>query len=83
MSNVSPQEFTPSEIQLMLDNLDHYTLEEQEELDRLLEGLDKKQRAEACYKDLIEFCCLTLSKKRLVLFQMLLGWLVAHVSLIA
>jgi len=58
MSNVSPQEFTPSEIQLMLDNLDHYTLEEQEELDRLLEGLDKKQRAEACYKDLIEFCCL-------------------------
>ena len=50
MSNVSPQEFTPSEIQLMLDNLDHYTLEEQEELDRLLEGLDKKQRAEACYK---------------------------------
>ena len=56
MSNVSVHGFSPSEIQLMLDNLDEYTLEEQEELDKLLEELHKKQQAEACYDDLIEFC---------------------------
>ena len=56
MSNVSVHGFSPSEIQLMLDNLDEYTLEEKEELDKLLEELHKKQQAEACYDDLIEFC---------------------------
>ena len=56
MTNIRTQDFSPSEIQLMLDNLDAYTLEEQEELDKLLEELEHKQKAEACYTDLVEFC---------------------------
>ena len=35
MSDVSPQNFSRDEIQLMLDNTNTYTLEELEELDKL------------------------------------------------
>ncbi len=48
--------FTPHEIDLLLKNINSYTPEEQEEILLLVEELETKQRAEAAYNDLIEFC---------------------------
>ena len=48
--------FTPAEIDLLLQNLNSYTPEEQEEILKLVEELEARQRAEAAYNDLIEFC---------------------------
>lgn len=49
-------DFTPEEIQLMLDNLDAYTPEERAEIEKIADILASRQRAKACYDDLIEFC---------------------------
>ncbi len=49
-------EFTAQELELLLQNLNSYSSEEQEEILKIVEELEVKQRAEACYKDLIEFC---------------------------
>ena len=49
-------EFSPEDIQLMLDNLDKYTPDEQHELYRIVSELEAKKRAEAAKDDLIEFC---------------------------
>jgi hypothetical protein len=52
-----PPEFTPEEIDLLLQNLNSYTPEEQAEIYKIVEELEARQRAEASYNDLIEFCC--------------------------
>ena len=57
MTEIASQPFTPADIQLMLDNLDSYTPEEQEEIDKLLGELEETKRTEAAYNDLIAFCC--------------------------
>ena len=51
-----PPEFSAGEINLLLQNLNSYTSEEQEEILKIVEELTARQRAEAAYKDLIEFC---------------------------
>ena len=48
--------FSPEDIDLLLQNLNSYSSEEQEEILKIVEELEVKQRAEAAYKDLIEFC---------------------------
>jgi len=48
--------FSSEDIDLLLQNLNSYSSEEQEEILKIVEELEVKQRAEACYKDLIEFC---------------------------
>ena len=48
--------FTPAEIDLLLKNIDSYTPEEQAEILKIVEELESRQRAEAAYNDLIEFC---------------------------
>jgi len=52
----TPQQFSPDEIQLMLDNLDSYTEQEQEELHSIVEGIQEQAKIESAFKDLIEFC---------------------------
>lgn len=49
--------FTFEEIQLMLDNLDTYSPEEQAEITKLLDTLDEQAKIEAAQLDLIDFCC--------------------------
>ena len=49
-------DFTEEEIQLMLDNLDSYTPEEQAEIEKIADVLHQRKLAKACYDDLIEFC---------------------------
>ena len=49
-------QFSPEEIQLMLDNIDTYSPQEQEELHKILEGIEEQQAIEASFNDLIEFC---------------------------
>jgi predicted phage terminase large subunit-like protein len=57
MTETALSPFTPEDIQLMLDNIDSYTVGEQEEIDKLLGELEKSKKTEAAYKDLIAFCC--------------------------
>ena len=52
-----PPEFTPEEIDLLLQNLNSYTPEEQAEIYKIVEELEVRKRAEASYNDLIAFCC--------------------------
>jgi predicted phage terminase large subunit-like protein len=49
-------QFTAQEVDLLLKNLDSYTSDEQGEILKLVEELEVRQRAEAAYLDLIEFC---------------------------
>ena len=49
-------DFTDSEIQAMLDNLDHYTDEEVVEIHKIVDEIDKRQRIKVLYDDLIAFC---------------------------
>ena len=49
-------EFTDEEIQQMLDNLDQFSPEEQAEIAKIADVLEQRERAKACYDDLIEFC---------------------------
>lgn len=51
-----PPDFTAEELDLLLQNIDTYTAEEQAEIYKIVEELEARKRAEACYKDLIEFC---------------------------
>ena len=52
-----PPEFTAEEIELLLQNLNSYTNEEQAEIYKIVEELEDRKKAEACHKDLIAFCC--------------------------
>jgi len=52
----APPQFTAEEIDLLLQNLNSYTPEEQAEILKIVEELEARQRAEAAYNDLIEFC---------------------------
>jgi len=52
----APAQFTAAELDLLLQNLNSYTPEEQEEILKIVEELEARQRAEAAYNDLIEFC---------------------------
>jgi len=49
-------DFTPAEIQQLLDNIDHFTVDEQAEIMKIASVLEDRQRAAACHSDLIEFC---------------------------
>ena len=49
-------EFTEDEVQAMLANLDEYSTEEVEEIDRLVDELAARKHNEAAHEDLIEFC---------------------------
>ena len=51
-----PPEFTAEEIELLLQNLNSYTPEEQAEIYKIVEELEARKRAEAAASDLIEFC---------------------------
>jgi predicted phage terminase large subunit-like protein len=53
----APPQFTAEEIDLLLQNLNSYTPDEQAEILRIVEELEARQRAEAAYNDLIAFCC--------------------------
>ena len=52
-----PPEFTAEEIELLLQNLNSYTPEEQAEIYKIVEELEVRKRAEAAHNDLIAFCC--------------------------
>ena len=49
-------DFSDTEIQQMLDNLDQYSPDEVKEIDRIVDELDKRKRVNKTYDDLIEFC---------------------------
>lgn len=49
-------EFSEEEIQQLLDNLDNFSSEEQEEILKIAETLEARNHARACYNDLIAFC---------------------------
>ena len=51
-----PQEFTRQEVDLLLNNVDNSTPEELEEIYKIVEALEAKQKADAARADLIEFC---------------------------
>ncbi len=48
--------FSEDDLQVMLDNLDQYTPEEIEEINKLVEELARRKHAQSLYDDLIEFC---------------------------
>ncbi len=56
MTNVSPQDFSESEIQRMLDNLDSFSDEEVVEIHKLVDAIADKADIKAAYDDLIAFC---------------------------
>jgi predicted phage terminase large subunit-like protein len=49
-------DFTEEEVQLLLDNLDSYSPEEQAEIEKIADVLADRKHASACVNDLIEFC---------------------------
>ena len=49
-------DFTDEEIELMLERLDEFSPEEQEELLKIADILEQRKRAAQCRNDLIEFC---------------------------
>lgn len=55
-AEIDDLDFTEAEIQLMLDNLDNYTPEEQAEIEKIADVLDARKTAQDCYNDLIAFC---------------------------
>jgi|TARA_R110002096_G_scaffold31159_2_gene92026 predicted phage terminase large subunit-like protein len=55
-STPTSEQFSREDIQLMLDNIDTYSEQEQEELHKILDGIEQQTRIEAAYLDLIEFC---------------------------
>jgi len=57
MSDLAQElELSNEEIQQLLDNIDGFSPEEQEEILKIAETLEERQRAQACYNDLIAFC---------------------------
>jgi len=75
-----PPPFTVGEIQLMLDNIDSYTLEEQSEINRILGELEKRQRAEAAHADLLEFCKLMQADYKVGQHHQILGDLLMEIE---
>jgi predicted phage terminase large subunit-like protein len=49
-------DFTPDEIQNMLDNIDAFSVDEVVEIEKLVDELGKRRAVKAAYDDLIEFC---------------------------
>jgi len=49
-------DFTPEEVQHMLDNLDNFTEAEVTEIEKMVDELDARQKNQVAYDDLIEFC---------------------------
>jgi predicted phage terminase large subunit-like protein len=49
-------DFTPDEIQNMLDNIDAFSVDEVVEIEKLVDELGKRRTVKAAYDDLIEFC---------------------------
>ena len=49
-------EFTPEEVQQMLDNLDNFTETEVVEINKMVDELATRRKNKAAYDDLIEFC---------------------------
>jgi len=50
--------FSPQDLDLLLANIDTYTVEEQEELLKTIDEYQNRQKIEAAKADLIDFCCL-------------------------
>ena len=48
-------DFTPEEIQVMLDNLDSFTEDQVVEIDRMVSELSQRKANQACYNDLLTF----------------------------
>ena len=48
--------FSEEEIQVMLNNLDHYSTDEVAEIDRMVDELSVRKENSLAYDDLIEFC---------------------------
>ena len=71
-------DFTDSEIQAMLDNLDQYTDDEVAEIHKIVDEIDNRTRIKALYDDLIAFCKhmqpdYTVGKHHRILADMLMG----------
>ena len=49
-------DFSPEEIQQMLDNLDEFTETEVTEINKMVDELDARRKNKAAHDDLIEFC---------------------------
>jgi predicted phage terminase large subunit-like protein len=49
-------EFTPEEVQQMLDNLDNFTETEVVEIEKMVDELANRRKNKAAHDDLIEFC---------------------------
>jgi predicted phage terminase large subunit-like protein len=49
-------DFTPEEVQHMLDNLDNFSDEEVTEIEKMVDELDNRQKNQVAHDDLIEFC---------------------------
>ena len=49
-------DFTPEEVQHMLDNLDNFTEAEVTEIEKMVDELDARRKNKVAYDDLIEFC---------------------------
>ena len=49
-------DFSPEEVQKMLDNLDNFSDEEVTEIEKMVDELDARQKNQVAYDDLIEFC---------------------------
>lgn len=49
-------DFTPEEVQHMLDNLDTFSDEEVTEIEKMVDELDARQKNQVAHDDLIEFC---------------------------
>jgi len=63
MTNTAPladlateMDFSPAEIQHMLDNLDSFSSEELEEMDKIVGELSARKNNQSAHDDLIEFC---------------------------
>jgi predicted phage terminase large subunit-like protein len=49
-------DFTPEEVQHMLDNLDTFSDEEVTEIEKMVDELENRQKNQVAHDDLIEFC---------------------------
>lgn len=56
MLDLAKHDFTAEDVQLLLDNLDTFDVEELEEVDKIIAGLEHNQKTRAAHDDLIAFC---------------------------
>ena len=49
-------DFTPEEVQHMLDNLDTFSDEDVTEIEKMVDELENRQKNQVAHDDLIEFC---------------------------